>query len=123
MRNTIIKAAVYVFFFAAGVFLGLTLPRVQTPAANEEKPAVMQGSMAESAAQPLQTPVPAEEYIVSASKGRLCLFKVSSDEVTLIKSADISEQLYPSSDIKRLEDGIRASTEPEAMEIWENYIG
>ncbi len=121
MRSVTIKIIAYVFFFAAGAMIGWiastqwnTAPEAgsetvyDTAQAAESTPAAVEGTEE-------------EHYLVTAAKGRLCLFRIRGDETALIKSTDISENLYPLYDRTVLKTGIEADTREEAMMIWENF--
>ena len=125
LKIGITKSLAYVFFFAAGFMLAwFVKPQinnsVQPPTAVTEEALAKEQPEVSDEAQ-TAAPVTVTEYEVSASKGRLCLFEITGDSMTLIKSINIEEELFPAADREMLSQGIKAATKEEALMIWESY--
>ncbi|MCX7714520.1 MAG: hypothetical protein N2171_02165 [Clostridia bacterium] len=60
-------------------------------------------------------------YMVKSQENLLCIYEINNGTNHLIKSFEISPDMFPKDDMLQLEKGISANTKEEAFQIVENF--
>ncbi len=95
-------------FFASGYAIGNTQGKNAAPVTNDTDTvsAVSQGRI----------------YFLALEDGTLNLYRISGGEREVMESEKIAEDIYPSSDIKELKNGITFDNLPDAQLVFEDFV-
>ena len=118
LRNSLIISAYVLLlgiFFIGGYAFGNSktpAPYPTTAPAPEENEQVMNRAPIEEN----------ERYEVIAENGRLCLYKITTSEKTLITGEDISIDIFPYEDAQELKNGVFFDDLAGAQAMFENFV-
>lgn len=70
----------------------------------------------------VNAPIDADIYYLILEEGILSFYSISDGEKTLIASENISENIYPTDDMRDLKNGVMFDNIEDAQALFENFV-